>query len=66
MPGHDDLVDRQDRPGCLGGKFDGPLLGDQQVQDALLPGVENPGVLLVLVAVLVLCIYFNKAKGWAG
>jgi len=31
LPGDDDLVNRQHRPGSLGGELDGPLLGDEQV-----------------------------------
>lgn len=48
LPSDDDLVDRQDRPGGLGRKLDGPLLGHEQVQDAFVLGVERARVVLVL------------------
>lgn len=46
--GHDDLVNGKDGPGGLGGKLDGPVLGDEEVEDALLLRVKNAGVVIVL------------------
>jgi hypothetical protein len=48
LSGDDNLVNRQDCPGCLCGKLDSPLLGHQQVQDALLLSIKSAGVVLVL------------------
>lgn len=48
LPGDDDLVDRQDRPGSLGGELDGPALGDQEIQDTLVAGVQSTRGILVL------------------
>lgn len=44
-----DLVDGEDCAGSLGGELDGPVLGGKEVQDALLPGVEDAGAVIVLV-----------------
>lgn len=48
LPCHDDLVHRQDGPGGLCCELDCPALGDHQVQDAGILGVQNSSVLLVL------------------
>jgi hypothetical protein len=48
LPGDNDLVDRQDCAHGLGGQLDGPLLADQQVEDALVLGIQRAGVILVL------------------
>ena len=45
---HDDLVDRKDCASGFGGKLDGPLLGDEKVEDALVLGVKDASVIIVL------------------
>ncbi len=44
----DDLVYGQDGAGCLGGQFDGPTLGDHEIQNAVVFGVESSGAVVVL------------------
>ena len=53
LPCDDDLVDRKDSAGGLGGETDGPVLGGKEVQDALFLGVEDAGVVIVLCSVSV-------------
>jgi hypothetical protein len=48
LPGNDDLVDRENCPGSLGRKLDSPLLGHQQIQDALFLGIQRASIILVL------------------
>lgn len=45
---HDDLVNRKDCASGFGGELDGPLLGDEKVQDALILGVKGASVVIVL------------------
>ena len=44
----DDLVDGEDGAGCLGGKPDGPRLGDQQVKDAGVLSIKDASSIIVL------------------
>jgi len=44
----DDLVNRQDCAGGLGSELDGPKLGGEQVKNALLSGVQDAVVVVVL------------------
>jgi hypothetical protein len=48
LSGDDDLVDREDGASRLGGKPDGPRLGDQQVKDAGVLGIKYSGSIIVL------------------
>lgn len=48
LPGNNNLVDRENGPGGLRGELDSPLLAHQQVQDALILGVQSARVILVL------------------
>lgn len=48
LSGDDDLVNGQDCPGGLGGKLDRPALGDQEIQNAVITGVQGAGAILVL------------------
>lgn len=45
---HDDLVDRQDCASGFGGELDGPLLGDEKIEDAFILGVKSASVVIVL------------------
>jgi hypothetical protein len=44
----DDLVDGEDSPGGLGGELDGPVLGEQEVENAVVLGVQRAGAVVIL------------------
>lgn len=48
LPGDDNLVNRKNRPGSLGGELDSPLLGHEEIENTLLHGVVGTGVVVVL------------------
>lgn len=48
LPGNNNLVNRKNCPRSLGGQLDRPLLGYQEIQDALLFRIQGSGATLVL------------------
>lgn len=48
LSGDDNLVNRKNRPGSLGGELDSPLLGHEKIENTLLHGVVGTGVVVVL------------------
>ena len=48
LSGDDNLINRKNRPGSLGGELDGPLLGYEEIEDTLLHGIKGAGVVVVL------------------
>lgn len=45
---HDDLVNRKDCASGFGSELDGPLLRDEKIEDALVLGVKDASVIIVL------------------
>lgn len=48
LSGDDNLVNGQDGPGRLGGKPNGPTLGGQEIQNAILVCVKDARAVVVL------------------
>jgi hypothetical protein len=48
LTSNNNLIDRQNCPGSLGGQLNRPLLGYQEIQDALLFRIQSSGATLIL------------------
>jgi hypothetical protein len=48
LPGDDDLINGEDGADGLGGELDRPVLGDEQVKNALFFGIQDTRAILVL------------------
>lgn len=48
LSGDDNLINRKNRPGSLGGELDSPLLGYEEIENTLLHGINGTGVVVVL------------------
>lgn len=48
LSGNNNLINRKNRPGSLGGELDSPLLGYKKIENTLLHGIKGTGVVVVL------------------